>query len=124
MKSLERMVLNHVLKEVQYKLDPLQFAYRKERSTEDALLFMLHNIYCYLDRPKGYVCVLSADLSSAFTTIRPHIMTESLLQFGVESFFTDRVQCVRVNEAVSSPIITNTGAPQGTISLLINPLYK
>ena len=42
----------------------------------------------------------------------------------VESFLTDRVQCVRVNEAVSSPIITNTGSPQGsTISPVLFTLY-
>ena len=33
----------------------------------------------------------------------------------VESFLTDRSQSVRVNAAVSSPITTNTGAPQGSV---------
>lgn len=64
MKSLERIVLNHVLREVQHELDPLQFAYRNGRSTEDALLYMLHNIYCHLDWPKRYAPVLFVDFLS------------------------------------------------------------
>ena len=123
MKSLERIVLKHILKDVQWNIDPLQFAYRNKRSTDDALLYTLHNIYCHLDRPKRYAWVLSIDFSSAFNTIRPHIMMERLWQLGVnadiimwgESFLTERAQCVRVNEAVSSLIMTNTGSPQGSV---------
>lgn len=131
-KSLERIVLRHILNDVQCNIDPLQFAYRNKRSTDDALLYMLHNIYCHLDKPKRYVRVLFIDFSSAFNTIRPHIMMERLGQLGVnpniirwvESFLTERTQCVRVNEAVSSPIMTNTGSPQGSvISPVLFTLY-
>ncbi|XDV25563.1 hypothetical protein PO909_029463 [Leuciscus waleckii] len=68
-KSLERIVLRHILNDVQCNIDPLQFAYRNKRSTDDALLYMLHNIYCHLDKPKRYVRVLFIDFSSAFNTI-------------------------------------------------------
>ena len=102
---MKSIVLKHILKDVQWNIDPLQFAYRNKRSTDDALLYMLHNIYCHLDRPKRYARVLFIDFSSAFSTIRPHIMMERLWQLGVnaniirwgESFLTERAQCVRVN---------------------------
>lgn len=132
MKSLERIVLKHILGEVQHNIDPLQFAYRAMRSTDDALLCILHNIYCHLDRPKRYAWVLFIDFPSAFNTIRPHLMMERLLHLGVnaniirwvESFLTERTQCVRVNKAVSSSILTNTGAPQGNvISPVLFTLY-
>lgn len=74
MKSFEKIVLDCVLCEVQNKLDPLQFAYRRRRSTEDALLYMLHRLYCHLDQPKRYAHVMFIDFSCAFNTIRPHIL--------------------------------------------------
>lgn len=100
--------------------------------TDDALLYMLHTIYCHLDRPKRYARVLFIDFLSAFNTIRPHLMMDRLLHLGVnanivrwvESFLIERIQYVRVNEA-SSPIVTNTGAPQGSvISPVLFTLYR
>ena len=42
----------------------------------------------------------------------------------VESFLTERVQHVKVNKAISLPITTNTGAPQGSvISPVLFTLY-
>uniref|UniRef100_A0A4W6DRF4 Uncharacterized protein n=1 Tax=Lates calcarifer TaxID=8187 RepID=A0A4W6DRF4_LATCA len=70
-------------------------------------------IYFHLDEPK----------SSAFNTIRLYILMERMLQLEVNriirwvgSILTDRSQYVRVNAAMSSSIITNTGSPQGTNS--------
>ncbi len=132
MKSFEKIVLERVLSDVRDKLDPLQFAYRRGRSTEDALLYMLHRLYSHLDKPKRYARVMFIDFSSAFNTIRPHILMERLFKLGVnsrlirwvETFLTSRVQCVRVNSVLSSPIVTNTGAPQGsTISPVLYTLY-
>ncbi len=84
------------------------------------------------DQPKRYTRAMFIDFSSAFNTIRLHILMERLLQLEVnstiircvESFLTDRSQCVRVNAAVSSPIMTNTEAPQGSvISPVLFTLY-
>jgi len=107
---------------MQCNIDPLQFAYRNKRSTDDAFMYMLHNVYCHLDNPKQYAQVLFIDFSSAFNTIRPHIMMERLGQLGVnpnlirsvESFLTQRTQCVRENKVVSSQIMTT---PQGSVTL-------
>lgn len=41
MKSLERIVLKHILKDIHCDTDPLQFAYRNETSTEDTLVYMI-----------------------------------------------------------------------------------
>ncbi len=93
---------------------------------------MLLRFYSHLDKPKLYACVVFIDFSSAFNTVRPHILMERLNKLGVksrlfrcvESFLTSRVQCVKVNSVLSSPIVTNTGAPQGsTISPVLYTLY-
>ncbi len=116
-KCLERIVLNCVLGEVQSKLDPLQFTCIRGRGTEYALLYVLHKIYCHLDQSKRYVHAMFMDFSSAFNTIRPHILMERLSQLNVNG-------SVRVNSAVSFPVRTYTGAPQGgVISPVLFALY-
>ena len=52
MKVCERVVLCKLEKLVKDYLDPLQFAYRKNRSTHDAVLYSLENIYSHLEGEK------------------------------------------------------------------------
>ena len=52
MKVCERVVLCKLEKFVKDYLDPLQFAYRKNRSTHDAVLYSLENIYSHLEGKK------------------------------------------------------------------------
>jgi len=85
MKSLERIVLKYLRKDVFDILDPLQFAYRPNRGVVDATLSLLNNIYKHLETPKAYVRILFVDFSSAFNTIQPHILIQKLLDMGVNS---------------------------------------
>ena len=50
MKVCERVVLCKLEKLVKDYIDPLQFAYRKNRSTDDAVLYSLKNIYSHLGK--------------------------------------------------------------------------
>ncbi len=52
-------------------LDPLQFAYRSKRSTDDAIAFTLHTALSHLENKNTYVRMLFVDYSSAFNTIVP-----------------------------------------------------
>ncbi len=47
-------------------LDPLQFAYRSNRSTDDAIAFTLHTALSHLENMNTYVRMLFVDYSSAF----------------------------------------------------------
>lgn len=60
MKCFERLFLVELLKESQGLIDPYQFAYRPNRSVEDATLVFLHKIYEHLDRAKSYTRSLFA----------------------------------------------------------------
>ena len=117
-------------------LDPLQFAYRSNRSVDDAVNIGLHHILQHLDRPGSYVRILFVDFSSAFNTIIPGILSTKLSHLNVSpsicqwitSFLTDRRQQVRLGDtssyAVSSVRTTSTGAPQGCVlSPLLFSLY-
>ena len=51
-------------------IDPLQLAYRRNRSTDDAVLYVLENIYSHLEKAgSSSVRLLFVDFSSAFNTI-------------------------------------------------------
>ncbi|PJG57318.1 RNA-directed DNA polymerase, partial [Aeromonas cavernicola] len=132
MKSFERLVLNHLKTLTNSRLDPLQFAYRANRSVDDAVNLGLHYILQHLDRPGTYARMLFVDFSSAFNTIVPHTLCSKLSQLSVPtdlcnwiySFLTNRSQQVRMGHVTSDTRHTNTGAPQGCVlSPLLFSLY-
>ncbi|XP_050957867.1 uncharacterized protein LOC127158969 [Labeo rohita] len=111
---------------------PLQFAYRANRSVDDAVNMGLHYILQHLDKPGTYARTLFVDFSSAFNTIIPDILQNKLSQLSVPtsicqwitSFLTDRQQLVRLGKLTSGTRTISTGAPQGCIlSPLLFSLY-
>ncbi len=100
MKSFEKLVLAYLKDITGPLLDPLQFAYRANRSVDDAVNMGLHYIPQHLDRPGTYVRILFVDFSSAFNTIIPNLLLPKLSQLSVptavcqwiNSFLTDRQQ--------------------------------
>ena len=139
MKICEKIVLNRLSLYTRRFLDPLQFAYQSRRNTEDAILYMLNNIYKHLDKPGNTVRIMFYDFSSAFNTIQPHLLVQKMKLMNIPqcfvkwifSYITNRPQFVRLsvskgvmsnfkksitNNFVNSIVLkTNTGAPQGTV---------
>ena len=129
MKCFERIVLTKLLSQTSHLLDPLQFAYKHNRGTDDATITLLHFIQSHLEKPASFARILYVDFSSAFNTVQPHLMAHKLIKFGVDSrlvlwvidFLVNRVQFVRCHNSLtgqpvmSSPCITHTGTPQGTV---------
>ncbi len=110
MKSFEKLVLAHLKDITRPLLDPLQFAYRANRSVDEAVNMGLHYVLQHLDRPGAYVRILFVDFSSAFNTIIPNRLLPKLTQLSVptsvcqwiNSFLTDRQQLVRLGKFSSS----------------------
>ncbi len=132
MKSFERLVLAYLKASTGPLLDPMQFAYRANRSVDDAVNMGLHFTLQHLDRPGTYVRILFVDFSSAFNTVIPDTLQNKLTQLSVptsvcqwiNSFLTDRQQLVRLGKYTSSTRTTSTGAPQGCVlSPLLFSLY-
>ncbi len=72
MEVFERLLKNHICSSIPATLDPLQFAYRPNRSTDDAIFQVLHSSLTHIDSNNGnYVRMLFIDYSSAFNTA-PH----------------------------------------------------
>ncbi len=108
-KSFEKLVLAHLKDITGPSLDPLQFAYRSNRSVDDAVNMGLHYVLQHLDRPGTYVRILFVDFSLAFNTIIPNLLLPKLTQLSVDqlcqwinSFLTDRQQLVRLGKLSSS----------------------
>ncbi|KAK3548008.1 hypothetical protein QTP70_002313 [Hemibagrus guttatus] len=131
-KSFERLVLAYLKNITGPLLDPLQFAYRTNRSMDDAVNMGLHFILQHLDKSGTYVRLLFVDFSSAFNTIIPTLLQTKLTQISVPSsicqwitsFLTDRHQLVKLGKFTSYSRTTSTGAPQGCVlSPLLFSLY-
>ncbi|XP_058241455.1 uncharacterized protein LOC131358028 isoform X1 [Hemibagrus wyckioides] len=71
MKCFERLVMRHIKNLLPPSLDPMQFAYRPNRSTDDAITTTLHLALTHLDNKYTYLRMLFIDFSSAFNTIIP-----------------------------------------------------
>lgn len=132
-KSFERIVKTHIINACQQALDPLQFAYRHDRGTDDAAVTLLDYLYMHLEGSKTHARVLFADFSSAFNTIHPHILAERLkkdfcfdfkLIKWTMDFLQGRVQQVKVGNILSDVRLTSIGTPQGSVlSPLLFILY-
>uniref|UniRef100_A0A669E0D3 Reverse transcriptase domain-containing protein n=1 Tax=Oreochromis niloticus TaxID=8128 RepID=A0A669E0D3_ORENI len=132
MKCFEKLVRRHIMSCLPPTLDSLQFAYRANRSTEDAIATTLHTTISHLEVQGRYARLLFVDFSSAFNTILPDRLIVKLLEIGLPSttcrwirdFLSDRVQRVRVGPHLSSALSLNTGSPQGCVlSPLLYTLY-
>ncbi len=128
MKSLERLVLAYLKDITRPLLDPLQFAYRANRSVDDAVNMGLHWILQHFEKPVNYAGILFVEFSSAFNTIMPDLLSDKLTQLSMPtsicqwiiSFLTERQQLVRLGKLTSRPFTISTGAPKGWI---LTPLH-
>ena len=123
MKVFERLVLDRLKEATKGKLDSMQFAYRANRSVDDAVALGLHHVLQHLESSGTYARILFIDFSSAFNTIPPHRLFQKLIDMGVDTslcrwvldFLSNRTQRVRIGERVSMPLTLNVGAPQGCV---------
>ncbi|KAK1789901.1 hypothetical protein P4O66_002203 [Electrophorus voltai] len=103
MKCFEKQVRDFITSSLPASLDPLQFAYCHNCSTNDAIAHLLHTTLTHLDKGRG--------------------LHTSLCDW-ISNFLTDRPQSVRVGNGVSSTLTLSTGAPQGCVlSPLLYSLY-
>ncbi len=85
MKSFEKLILAYLKNITGPLLDPLQFAYRANRSMDDAVNMGLHYILQHLDKSGTYVRILFVEFSLAFNTIIPTLLQTKLTQLSVAS---------------------------------------
>lgn len=109
----------------------MQFGFRKYHSTDTACCHLIENIKQSLDTG-GVVGAIFLDLRRAFDTVNHETLFTKLDQFRLstntlnwlKSFLTDRTQCVKINNLLSTSKPCNIGLPQGsTLGPVLFTLY-
>ena len=117
-KVLEGFTLARVYPSIVGNLSRNHFAVAG-KSTEQALVYLLHLAFEALDRGGCYLRLFVADFKKGFDLIDHFILMEKLnLHWNfvrwVASFLQGRAQVTRVSASVSAPLYLNGGIPQGT----------
>ena len=127
-KILERSLCNRLLDFADNfnLLTDLQFGFRKNISTLDALLNLTEMSYRNLNDKKYQISIL-LDLKKAFDVVNREVLLDKLENYGIrgsahallKSYLHGRRQFIQFNNLNSSHEITSLGVPQGSI---IGPL--
>ena len=99
-----------------------QSAYRRNHSTETALVSVMNDLLTTMDRGKCGILIL-LDLSAAFDTVVHELLLEDLVMIGVDddvlqwfkSYLSGRSFKVLVNTAKSKSRKMTRGVPQGSV---------
>ena len=120
-KLFERLLLKFLKPHL---TDSTQFAYQQNRSTEDAVAYLLDIVSQHLDdNAKNHARCLLIDYSSAFNTISPTTLINQLTTTSlnraivnrVYDFMTNRSQKVCTEHSLSPALSTSVGTPQGCV---------
>ena len=140
-KVIEKVVALRIMTHVsdQQMVECFQSAYRKNHSTETALLYVTSAVKTAMDKKQGIILLL-VDFSSAFDTINHNILIRRLrLRYGFVGFvgkaldwltyyLKERTQRVVIGYKSSSTTTLTTGVPQGSVlgpllfSLYVQPI--
>ena len=123
-KIVERVVVDQLMVHSDNfaPLPEVQSAYRKNHSTETALLKVQSDILMKMDNQEVCLLVL-LDLSAAFDTVDVDILLQTMeMDFGVsdlclqwlKSYLSGRKQCVVINGNKSKQFSLHCGVPQGS----------
>ena len=108
---------------IRYKiLYEKQYGFQRAKSTEDAIIDITQNILNSLEK-KEHPCCVFLDFAKAFDTVNHKILLSKLHHYGIrgmplqliESYLSEREQCVQVNNAQSDFGLITHGVPQGSI---------
>ena len=137
-KVLEGFILGRVYQSIVVNLDRNQFVVAG-KSTEQALVYILHLSFEALDRGGCYLRLFFADFKKGFDLIDHFILIEKLstqytlhwsLLRWIASFLQGRAQVTRAGASISAPLCLNKGIPQGTkldpqlFAVIVNDLVQ
>ena len=119
MKCFERLVKDQITYPLPDTPHPLQFTYRPNRPTDDAIAITLHISLTHLDKRNTYVRMLLIEYSSAFNTIVPSKLVIKYEPLGLDpalcnwvlNFLTDCPQVVSLGNNTSTPLIPQHWGP-------------
>ena len=105
-------------------LVPTQFGFRKNKSTQDAIILITEKIYDAFNAGNGSFNInIFIDFQKAFDTIDHSILMNKLSMYGItgiyhevlKNYLSNRHQSVRIGDQMSPPLPITKGIPQGSI---------
>ena len=104
-----------------------QYGFQSGKATEHAVIDIQENILKSLENKESPCCIF-LDFAKAFDTVNHEILLQKLNHYGIrgnalsliESYLTDREQCVQLNNITSDMDFIRHGVPQGSI---LGPLF-
>ena len=104
------------------RLSAHQSGNKKWHSTKTSLIYTSDRILTAIDQKKTSAVVL-LDMSRAFDSVNHDILLKKLQDIGLspstilwfKSYLSNRYQAVRINTALSEPLLMRYGVPQGSI---------
>ena len=124
-KTIEKCVAKQLIQylDINDLGETYQYAYKRNHSTETALIRVHNDIAMAIDQHNSVILVL-LNLSAAFDTVDHGILFSRLSnRFGItgtvlewfRSYLSDRTQFVQVNGACSASHVLEFGVPQGSV---------
>lgn len=120
-KILEKAVAAQLMSylETTNQLNPYQYAYRPQSSTEHALLNITEQIYTSIENGDISLLVL-LDLSKAFDSVNHKKLISKLHNFQIETTWFEnylhaRTHSVKTGKSISLPLENKYGVPQGSV---------
>lgn len=123
-KIFEKIISNRIndFFEKNHLIDNVQFGFRKNRSTEMAIL-SLTNAINKASNNKDYTMLMSIDLVWAFDNVDHDVLFSKLGSYGLRgpvydlmvSYLTNRKQCTQINNTMSKLSLIHKGVPQGSV---------
>ena len=122
-KIFERLLQKQTISYIDQYLSNFLCDYRQGYSTQTALISMLEKWRNILEDNKGYSGAILMDLSKAFDTINHELLLAKLHAYGfseqalliLSSYFSNRKQRVKINNAFSSWTDLIQGVPHGFV---------
>ena len=124
-KVFEKLLFEQINDHMQSKFSKHLTGFRKNHSTQNALLVMIEKWKTILNK-KLKVGALFMDLSKAFDTLDHSLLLAKLSAYGfdnnslsfVRSYLTNRIQRCKIENHFSNWRKITTGVPQGSILVL------
>lgn len=128
-KLLEKILHKRIMRFINKSgiISDRQFGFLKNKSTNDALQYLVNYSYCQLDCTKPTI-VTFLDLAKAFDTVDHKLLLSKLENQGIRGtplalltrYLSDRTQRVGMGGGHSEPEPVSMGVPQGNI---LGPLF-
>jgi hypothetical protein len=123
-KSFEKIIYSRLINYIERSqlLYKYQYGFRKNHSTEHALIELVDQIRLNMDK-KQMTCGIFIDLSKAFDTVNHQILLAKLENYGIrgkaldllKSYLSDRKQYVHIENCKSQICSVSCGVPQGSV---------